>query len=170
MSGIFNKIIDFLYNPATALIILLVFITVFFLVKGLVEGFENNFTSFGPTNKKDGTPTTFMGIALTSWSRVSIVYIIVFIATLLKSYYSIVISRTFNPFINSFTKSYIPFKPIITYLVIALDPLIQTLLYIISFYATATLQIQYIIPQLLATYISGLPFTIKLLKMKTFVK
>ena len=39
-----------------------------------------------------------------------------------------------------------------------LDPLFNTLLYIITFYATATFQIQYLLPQLLGTYIINIPY------------
>ena len=42
-------------------------------------------------------------------------------------------------------------------------------LYILQFYATATFQIQYIIPQFLGNYITDLPFTLKWLNGKKFI-
>ena len=50
-----------------------------------------------------------------------------------------------------------------------IDPIIQIILYIIRFYATATFQIQYIIPQFIGSYITDLPFTLKWLNGKKFI-
>ena len=43
------------------------------------------------------------------------------------------------------------------------------MIYIIKFYATATIQIQYIIPQLIGSYIVNIPFMLHWLKGKEFI-
>ena len=62
-----------------------------------------------------------------------------------------------------------PYNKLLTYVITLIDPFIKTLLYIIEFYATATFQLQFILPQFLGAYITNLPFTLHLLKQKTFI-
>ena len=58
---------------------------------------------------------------------------------------------------------------LLTYVITMVDPFIKTLLYIIEFYATATFQFQFILPQFIGSYIATLPFTLNLLEQKTFI-
>jgi len=166
----FTKIFEFFNNPKTALLTMLIFLIAFFLSEGLTTGFGNNFLSFGPTkDEQTGEPTMFMGIKLNSWSSVNIVYIIIFISTILQSYYGNVVGTNIHAFVWNAAIEVVPFPKFWTYLVLLIDPIIQIILYIIKFYATATFQIQYIIPQFIGSYITDLPFTLKWLNGKKFI-
>ena len=170
MKDFAKKFISFLSQPSTALLTILIFLLGFFLMEGLYFGFGNNFVAFGPTNEANGEPTTFMGISLKSWSNVSIAYIIIFISTLLQSYYGLIVgndipSYAFNPAVKK-----VPYNKFWTYLILIINPFIKIMLYIINFFATATLQIQFIIPQFLANYLANLPFTLSWLNTKKFIK
>ena len=166
----FTKIFEFFNNPKIALLIMLIFLFAFFLTQGLTTGFDNNFLTFGPTkDEQTGEPVMFMGIQLDTWNNVGIVYVITFISTVLQSYYNNAIggnlhSYVFNPAIDT-----VPYSKFWTYLVYMIDPLISIILYIIQFYATATFQLQYIIPQFIGNYITDLPFTLKWLNGKKFI-
>ena len=164
-----TKIFDFFNNPKTALLIMLIFLIAYFLTEGLTTGFGNNFLSFGPTKDEVGEPTMFMGIKLNSWSSVSVVYIIIFISTILQVYYSNVVALNIHSYVFNPATFDVPFPKFWTYLILLCDPLIEIILYIITFYATATFQIQYIIPQFVGSYITGLPFTLKWLSSKKFI-
>ena len=164
-----NSVLEFFNNPRTALIIILIFFLAFFLSEGLTVGFGNNFLSFGPTNDENGKSTQFMGIKVDTWTKVGIVYTIIFIASLLSAYfntnvYSNIHSYVWNPAVKK-----VPYSKFWTYLISILDPIIKTLLYVIQFFATATFQLQYIIPQFVASYLIDLPFTLKWLSSKTFI-
>jgi hypothetical protein len=135
----------------------------------LTTGFGNNFLSFGPTNDELGNPTEFMGIKLNSWNLVGIVYVLIFFTSVLSTYYQNVVGLNIHSFVFNPAVTEIPYSKFWTYLILLVDPLINIILYVIKFYATATLQIQYILPQFLASYITDLPFVIKWLKGKTFV-
>ena len=167
---IFTKIFNFLNNPNTALFIILIFLSTYLLFQGLTTGFGNNFLTFGPTkNEKTGEPTMFMGIKLNTWTNVNIVYAIIFISTILKSYYGNVVRTNLHSFVWNAAIELVPFPKFWTYLIFLIDPFINTSLYIISFFATATFQMQYIIPQFIGSYITDLPFTLKWLRGKKFI-
>ena len=169
IKNVFTKVFDFFNNPRNALIIIVLFFIIFFLSQGLTTGFANNFLSFGPTNDELGNPTQFMGIKLDSWNLVGMVYILIFFTSVLSTYYQNVVGLNIHSFVFNPAVTEIPYSKFWTYLILLVDPLINIILYVIRFYATATLQIQYILPQFLASYITDLPFVLKWLKGKTFV-
>ena len=111
----------------------------------------------------------FMGLKLDSWTTVTAVYTIIFIATILQGYYSNVVEINLHSYVWSTGNEIVPFNKIWSYLVLLLNPFVNILLYIIRFYATATFQLQYIIPQFVASYIVDLPFTLKWLGSKKFI-
>lgn len=77
--------------------------------------------------------------------------------------------QNFFSFLTNKDITTMPYTKPITYIITLLDPFIKTLLYIIEFYATATFQLQFILPQFIGSYISTLPFTLNLLEQKTFI-
>jgi hypothetical protein len=166
--SIFSKLYDFFNNPRTALLIMLVFFLAYYLSIGLTVGFSNNFLSFGPVKDKEGNHTKFMGIDINSWKLVGIVYVIIFISTVLQSYYQNVVGQNIHAYVYNTAVKKVPYSKFWTYLVLLIDPFINILLSIIRFYATATFQIQYVIPQFIGSYITDLPFTLKWLAGKKF--
>ena len=93
----------------------------------------------------------------------------IFICTILQVYYNNVVQTNIHAFVWNAAIEIVPFPKFWTYLVLLVDPLIQIILYIIRFYATATFQIQYIIPQFVASYFTDLPFVLKWLNGKKFI-
>ena len=170
MKDFAKKLLRFLSQPSTALLTILFFLLGFFLSEGLYFGFGNNFVAFGPTNDTKGEPTKFMGISLKSWSDVSIAYVIIFISTLLQSYYGWIVSNNISSYVFNPTVKLIPYNKFWTYLILIINPIITTMLFVINFFATATLQMQFIIPQFLANYLANLPFTLSWLNKKKFAK
>ena len=160
---------QFFNDPKTALLIILIFLITYFLSEGITGGFGHNFLSFGPTvDESTGKPVAFMGITLDSWNDVCIVYIIILLSTILQSYYSNVVYKTIYPYVFNPAVDIVPFSKFWTYLVLIIDPIIYIILRIIIFYATATFQIQYILPQFLGSYLIDLPFTLHWLNSKKF--
>jgi hypothetical protein len=164
-----SNVLDYLNNPKTATLLVLIFLLVFFLSEGFTTGFGDNFLTFGPTIDEDGEPTTFMGIKLSSWKHVIIIYTIVFLSTVLQSYYTNVIETNLHAYVWNPAVTIVSFSKFWSYLVLLIDPIVIMALYVITFYATATFQLQYIIPQFLGSYIVDLPFTIKWLNSKKFI-
>ena len=136
-SGIKKKLFKFFNNPRTALLIILAFFLAFFLGQGLTRGFGNNFTSFGPTENENGNPSTFLGIELDSWKNVTLAYIIIFLSAMLSSYYHNVIGDNLHAYIWNPAVKEVNYSKFWTYLVLLVDPVINIILYVIKFFATA---------------------------------
>ena len=166
---IVNKIINLLNNPITALILIIFFATLFFLYNALTSNITNHFFAFGPTKDEDNKPVTFLGTELNTWSHVIIAYILILVASIFSSYYVNVMDYNIFHSLHNFAIIDMKSNKLLTYVITMVDPFIKTLLYIIEFYATATFQLQYIIPQFVGSYIMNLPFTIHLLNSKRFV-
>lgn len=164
-----KKLFNFFNNPKTALLIILAFFLSFFLGQGLTKGFGNNFAKFGPTEDDDGEPSTFLGIELNSWKNVILAYAIIFLSSMLSSYYHNVVGDDLRAYIWNPAVKTVKYSKFWSYLVLLVDPLINIILHVIQFFATATFQIQYILPQFLASYFVGLPFTLEWLNSKTFI-
>jgi hypothetical protein len=169
MNNKISKFLNLINNPKFALIIILLFIIIFFLSEGFTGGFDPAFYTFGPTKDVNGNYISFMGIEVKEWKHVIIIYLITFISVLLSIYYNNVLNIKIEAYVFNHAVKHIPFNKIWTYLMLLTDPLIQIILFIIRFYATATLQIQYIIPQIIATYIGEVPFILNWLVGKTFI-
>jgi hypothetical protein len=166
---IVNKIINLLNNPITALILIILFAILFFTYNALTSNINNHFFAFGPTKDEDNKPVTFLGTYLDSWGHVIIAYILILLASIFSNYYVNVMDHNIFHSLHNFAITDMKSNKLLTYIITMIDPFIKTLLYIIEFYATATFQLQYIIPQFLGSYIMNLPFTLHLLNSKRFV-
>jgi hypothetical protein len=165
-----NKIMAFLNNPFIILIIIFSFTLAFFLSQSLTSGFGHNFLSFGPTNDINGNASLFIGIKLDSWKTVITAYLIIFITAVIDIYFNTsIITLSNNIDYISLLNNVIPISKMWTYILFIIRPLFLCLLYIIKFYATATLQIQYILPQLLGSYLINIPNVFNWLSGKKFI-
>ncbi len=140
-----------------------------FLFEGFITGFQNNFAAFGPTQDKNGEHAKFMGISLSTWTHVSIAYAIIFISTILQTYYNLIAYKNISMYVMNPAANFVPYSKLLSHLILTLNPIINIILYVINFFATATFQIQFILPQLLGSYIVNLPFVIGWLNKKTYI-
>lgn len=168
--SILKKIINFLIKPQIALLILLLFIIGYIIIIYSFGGLGSSFIAFGPYKDKNGNDTTFAGMDLNNWNKVIIVYFIILFSSMLQVYYSNVVSKSMQLDILNNALKTISYTKFWTYFVSIADPFIQIMLYIIKFFATATFQVQFIIPQLIGSYIANLPFTFKWLSNKEFIQ
>ena len=165
-----SNIVHFFNNPKVIIIILFITLILLFISEGITEGFEKQFFSFGPNVDSKGEYSTFLGIKLNSWKNVSLTYVFLLITSIMEIYFSIS-KNELNKIIDysSLLNKLIPLPKLWTYLYYIFEPLFTILIYMIKFYATATLQIQYILPQLLGSYMVTIPFIIHWLRGKEFV-
>ena len=163
-----GKIYDWFQKPQTALLLIALFLTGYILYNSFAGGFGENLLKFGPTKDENGNYTTYMGLKLDNWKNVIVVYVLVFISTVLQYYYGNVIFQNIHAYVFNPAVKEVPFSKLWTYVILMIDPLIRTFIYVVQFFATATFQIQYIIPQFVAGYITDLPFVLKWLSGKTF--
>jgi hypothetical protein len=165
-----NKLYNFFLQPQVALVIIIIFLLSYILYNAFTGGFNYDFLTFGPTKDKNGDWTHYMGMTLDSWQNVGIVYCLIFISSMLNFYYGSVVFSNIETYVFTTSKTAIPYSKLWTYIIFIINPLIKTITYVVQFFATATFQIQYIIPQLLARYIIELPYVLNWLKGKKFIK
>jgi len=166
---ILKTITNILVKPQVALLILLIFIVGYIITIYFLGGFGSSFVAFGPHKDKNGNNTSFAGMNLNNWNKVIVVYFIILFSSMLQVYYANVVSKSMQLDILNKALITIPYSKFWAYFVSIADPFIQIMLYIIKFFATATFQIQFIIPQLIGSYIANLPFTFKWLSNKQFI-
>jgi hypothetical protein len=167
--SIIKNITNILLKPQIALLILLIFIIGYIISLYFLGGFDSHLIAFGPHKDKNGNDSSFAGMELNTWKKIIFVYFIILLSSILQVYYNNVISKSMQQDILNNALKKIPYTKFWTYLVSIIDPFIQIMLYIIKFFATATFQIQFIIPQLIGSYIANLPFTFKWLSNKQFI-
>lgn len=160
-----KRIINIFTHPLTACVIILVFLFGILIYLGTTGNIDKNFTKFGPTNNEEtGKPAKFFGIYLDTWGHVILVYIIVFVAALLQTYYGGIVKTS----VLEVSQTSIPFSKILTYFLHLVDPFINIILYLIQFYAAATIELQFILPQFVAAYLMNIPFITSNLQNKLF--
>jgi len=165
----FNKILNSLNNPITAILIIIFFCIIFFIYNGIVNKTHNNFLSFGPTKDENGKSIYFLGSELNTWYEVIITYIFIFIITIFSYYYENVMEHNIYHYLNNYVLINIKNSKILFYIATLIDPFIKLLIHIIDFYTVATFQLQYLIPKFIASYLINIPFLIHLIESKKFI-
>ena len=162
-----DTLFDFFMSPKVALFIFTIFIVCYIIFIDEEGGFTEQFTHFGPgTNEKN--TTKFLGIKLDSWTKVSMLYVVGFFSSLLTSYYQTVMGQNIHSYIWNRAIKDVPYSRTWTYLVVIMEPFFYQVLQIVQFFTNLTLQLQFIIPQFIGSYLADVPFTLKLLGEKRF--
>jgi len=159
--------LDFFYKPQVALTIFIIFILGYLIFIDKYGGFANGFLHFGPGTNEINT-TKFLGIKLDSWEKVGLLYFLAFIASLITSYYNTVINDNLHSYIWNRAIPHIPYNKFWTYLIVLVEPFLYEALSLIQFFTNLTLQLQFIIPQFLGSFIVKVPFFLKILNTKTY--
>ena len=165
----FNKILNTLNNPITAILIIIFFCIIFFIYNGIVNKTHNNFLSFGPTKDENGKSVYFLGSEINTWHEVIITYIFIFIITIFSYYYENVMEHNIYHYLNNYVLINIKNSKLLFYIATLIDPFIKLLIHIIDFYTVATFQFQYLIPKFIASYLITIPFLIHLIESKKFI-
>ncbi len=164
-----NKFIKIITNPITAIVTVIILCVCFFVYTIIYRKTDNKFLSFGPTKDENNKYVLFLGIELDTWNKLIFTYIFIFVVSIFSDYYKETISNNIYNYLNNYMIKKIKSNELIFYIVLFIDPFINTLLYIINFYTLATFQLQYIIPQFLGTYLVSLPFMYSSIRSKKFV-
>ena len=166
------NIFSILNNPRNIIIVTLLFFIIYFIVGDKTGTFNDTFLRFGPnkSNKLTGsnTYTKYMGISINSWSRVIMVYFITFFASLLNAYYNTAVGLRDGIVFND-KMTTIKYNKYWTYIAYILDPMFIVLFTVLQFFATATFELQYIIPQFLGIALIRIPYSISFLNKHKFI-
>lgn len=158
---------EYFYNPYIVVVIFVLFLMFYFVYLDVEGSFANGFLHFGPGGDNTNT-TQFMGVTLDSWSKVFTLYFICFSVGFLSTHYENVVTASMISGLMDSRETHIPYSQTGTYAVVLIDPLITHSLKIIEFLATLTLQLQFILPVVIGSYIGGLPTVLTMLSSKTY--
>lgn len=162
-----DHVADWLNSPKTIMFISTVFLAGYIAFIQVEGGFSSQFLHFGPGTNADNT-TSFIGIVLDTWSKTILMYFVSFLSSLMNTYYLYAMTNNLHSYIWNRAITHVPFSKKWTYIVILSEPLLMQILQITSFFTTLTLQLQFILPQFIGSAIVEIPFTIAMLRLKTF--
>jgi hypothetical protein len=162
-----DHVADWLNSPKTIMFISTVFLAGYMAFIQVEGGFSSQFLHFGPGTNEDNT-TSFIGIVLDTWSKVILMYFVSFLSSLMNTYYLYAMTNNLHSYIWNRAMPHVPFSKKWTYIVILSEPLLMQILQVTSFFTTLTLQLQFILPQFIGSAIVEIPFTIAMLRLKTF--
>ena len=151
---ILSQIRNIIFEPRVALIIFIVFMIGYLILLDEEGTFRDNFMHFGPSED-----AKFLNMKIDTWEKVIIMYILAFATALLTSYYSTVMydfihSKIYNPAFKEkvgISKNWVK-------AIVILDPILYWILGIIQFFISLTMQLQFLIPQLLGTAIIDIAY------------
>ena len=103
-----------------------------------------------------------------SWSKVGLMYAISFFAALVTQYYSMAVGMNLHSYVWNRAVTTIPYSKMSTLVVLFTEPILMEILAVISFLTTLTLQLQFILPQALGSYIAFIPGMLARIKDKKF--
>jgi hypothetical protein len=162
-----DHLADWLNSPKTIMFISTVFLAGYMAFIQVEGGFSSQFLHFGPGTNEDNT-TSFIGITLDTWSKTILMYFVSFLSSLMNTYYLYAMTNNLHSYIWNRAMPHVPFSKKWTYIVILSEPLLMQILQVTSFFTTLTLQLQFILPQFIGSAIVEIPFTIAMLRLKTF--
>ena len=162
-----GAVLDFLFQPLVAFTILVLFLTGYMIFIGLEGGFTEKFLHFGPGTTPENT-TNFIGIKMDSWQKVGLLYGIGFMSALINQYYNFAVSENLHSYVWQRAEKVIPLSKFWTYFILFCEPFIWQVLTILQFFTTLTLQLQFILPEVLGGLVAHVPGVMRRLADKEF--
>ena len=162
-----GRLVVCLSNPKTIFAISLVFFTTYIVFIYEAGGFSQQFLHFGPGTNSDNT-ATFLGIVLDTWPKVIMMYVAGFLSSLMSTYYSMAMNNNLHSYIWNRAIKKVPFSRRWTYIIVLAEPFFFQVLNIISFFTSLTLQLQFILPQFIGSFIADTPYSIQRMSEKAF--
>ena len=152
-------------RPQIALIIFIIVLMVYIIILDKEGAFQNKFLHFGPS-----PDTTFLNIPLTDWKRVISIYCIALFSSISLSYYQNVASYyVANVLLHpAYTKTIKDSRLLSQFLVI-IDPIIISIVTIINFFITLTMEFQFIFFQIVGALVVTIPSNLINISKKKFL-
>lgn len=118
--------------------------------------------TFGPSDSR------FMMMKLDTWPKVIVLYVVSFLSAMMTTYYDNVMETNIHSYIWNPAVKKVPFSRTWTYLIVFLEPIFMEILGLITLLASLTLQLQFLLPEILGSMIAETPFVLKILGTKKF--
>jgi hypothetical protein len=155
-----------LTSPTAALTTFTGWIFIFIMLLGFMGAFSDKFLHFGPSTDPD-TQANFLGKAVDSWEMVILLYILGFLSAVFSTYYHSVFGAWLTNAVRDPKQKNLGMNQTLAYILITLDPIVASTNRILELFVTLTLQLQFLIPQLLGEIISTIFISRSFLSEKT---
>ncbi len=153
-------------NPKIALTTFTSWVAIFVIILGLMGAFSKNFMHFGPSTDPE-TDTNFLGAPIDTWPKAILLYLLGFFSSILSSYYSLVYGAwSINDIRDEKNKDIRPLSKKTAKIMLILGPVVSNINYILELFLTLTLQLQFILPQLLGDIIASIIVSLSFLNKK----
>ena len=156
-------------NPKVAFLIFAIWICIFLIILGGEGIFSKRFLHFGPSDDPE-TQTEFLGSPVNTWTKVITLYALGFLSICFSTYYRDIFGIWELNSVKDHKEKKINMKKSTAYLLIILDPVLDQINRILEFFVLLTLQLQFIIPQLLGELFVTFFSTKMFLSKKKFTK
>ncbi len=152
------------FDPRFALIVFIIILIAYLVFLDKENAFQNKFLRFGPS-----PDTKFLNIKLDNWNKVISVYAIALLSALSTAYYTSVSSSYISGvLLNPAYKDKIAHSKFWSKLLVTIDPLMSWVMQLFQLFATLTLELQYMLPQLLGHLIILIPINLQSIEEKRF--
>ncbi len=152
------------FDPRFALIIFIAILIGYLVFLDKEDAFQNKFLRFGPS-----PDTKFLNIKLDNWNKVISVYAIALLSALSTAYYTSVSSSYISGvLLNPAYKDKISQSKFWSKLLVTIDPLMSWVMELFQLFATLTLELQYMLSQLLGHLVILIPTNLQSIEEKRF--
>jgi hypothetical protein len=142
-----------LTSPIMALSSFTGWVFTFIIILGLMGAFNTKFLHIGPSTDPK-TQAEFLGAPIDSWERVILLYILGFLSAAFSTYYHAVFGAWLTNSVKDPKQKKLGIKRNIATFLITIDPIVSSINRILEFFVTLTLQLQFLIPQLLGEIVA----------------
>lgn len=164
------KLGKILTNPTTALSTFTTWVIIFVIILGFMGAFSKKFLHFGPSTDPE-TATEFLGAHIDSWTKVIALYILGFVSSVMHGYYSTVFGAWMMNSVKDDKAKNIEQTKNTAHILVSLDPIISNINSILELFLTLTLQLQFLLPQILGDIFASIVVSKSFLsKKKSFGK
>ena len=110
---------------------------------------------FGPSTDPE-TATEFLGAHIDTWPKVISLYLLGFLSSIISGYYKTVFGAWMMNTVKDHKVKTVNINRKVTYTLISLDPILTNINSILELFLTLTLQLQFLIPQILGDIIASI--------------
>jgi hypothetical protein len=143
----------FLTSPTVALSTLTGWVFVFIIILGFMGAFNERFLHFGPSTDPD-TQAEFLGNPIDTWDKAIMIYVLGFLSAAFSTYYHGVFGAWMTNSVKDHKQKKLGMNKNLATILITLDPIISSVNRILELFVTLTLQLQFLVPQLLGDIIA----------------
>ena len=154
-----------LTTPEVAMGTFTTWVLIFVTILGFMGAFSKRFMHFGPSTDPE-TATEFLGAHIDTWPKVIELYALGFFSSIMNTYYRTVYDAWMMNQVKDVKTKHVTSKKLFAYIMITLDPIISNINNILELFLTLTLQLQFLIPQVLGDFVASVLVSRAYLKKK----